>query len=99
MWYNPLVTWLLLPSHLPDPGYLGLVNVRITVARLCLCLVVAVEALRFAQNVALWVLVYRMRDPLYRECAHALVDTTAQDVARATADVLTVLLARIDAPD
>ncbi|AIO23601.1 shikimate kinase [Burkholderia cepacia] len=42
---------------------------------------------------------YRMRDPLYRECAHALVDTTAQDVACATADVLTVLLARIDAPD
>lgn len=30
---------------------------------------------------------YRMRDPLYRECAHALVDTTAYGVARATADV------------
>ncbi|BBA42197.1 MULTISPECIES: shikimate kinase [Burkholderia] len=42
---------------------------------------------------------YRLRDPLYRECAHALVDTTSQDVARATADVLTVLLARINAPD
>ncbi|WP_230957120.1 shikimate kinase [Burkholderia cepacia] len=42
---------------------------------------------------------YRMRDPLYRECAHAFVDTTAQDVARATADVLTVLLARLDAPE
>ncbi|MCA8304042.1 shikimate kinase [Burkholderia seminalis] len=42
---------------------------------------------------------YRMRDPLYRECAHALVDTTAHGVARATADVLTVLLARLNAPD
>ncbi|WP_423379016.1 hypothetical protein [Burkholderia sp. LMG 32019] len=40
-----------------------------------------------------------MHDPLYRECAHALVDTTAQDVARATTDVLTALLAWIDAAD
>ncbi|WP_423370971.1 hypothetical protein [Burkholderia sp. LMG 32019] len=42
---------------------------------------------------------YRMHDPLYRECAHVLVDTTAQDVARATTNVLTVLLAWIDAAD
>ena len=34
---------------------------------------------------------YRMRDSLYRECAHATVDTTAHDIARATANVLTVL--------
>jgi len=33
----------------------------------------------------------RTRDPLYRECAHAIVDTTAHDIARATANVLTVL--------
>ncbi|CAB3771164.1 hypothetical protein B7G54_10765 [Burkholderia puraquae] len=42
---------------------------------------------------------YRMRDPLYRECAHALVDTTSQGVARTTADVLTVLRARINVAD
>ncbi|MCA8021623.1 shikimate kinase [Burkholderia metallica] len=42
---------------------------------------------------------YRLRDPLYRECAHALVDTTAQGIARTTADVLAVLLARVSAPD
>ncbi|NHV31110.1 hypothetical protein [Burkholderia sp. D-99] len=42
---------------------------------------------------------YRMHDPLYREYAHALVDTAAQDVARATTDVLTALLAWIDAAD
>ncbi|KEZ05833.1 hypothetical protein GQ57_10475 [Burkholderia sp. MSh2] len=41
---------------------------------------------------------YRMRDPLYRECAHAFVDTTAHGVARVTADVLTVLHARMNAP-
>ncbi|MBP0713568.1 shikimate kinase [Burkholderia sola] len=41
---------------------------------------------------------YRMRDPLYRGCAHALVDTTAHDVSRATAEVLTVLFARMSAP-
>ncbi|AOI78670.1 MULTISPECIES: shikimate kinase [unclassified Burkholderia] len=42
---------------------------------------------------------YRMRDPLYRECAHALVDTAAHDVARATAEVLTLLFARMKAPE
>ncbi|WP_175955268.1 shikimate kinase [Burkholderia sp. BCC0405] len=42
---------------------------------------------------------YRLRDPLYRECAHAFVDTTSKGVARATADVLTLLLARVSAPD
>jgi len=40
---------------------------------------------------------YRMRDPLYRECAHALVDTTAHGVARATAEVLKLLFARMSA--
>lgn len=58
------VTWLLLPSHLPGPGVVGLAGARLTLSRLCLCLVLLVELLRFAQNVALWVLVYRMRDPL-----------------------------------
>ncbi|MFH5253272.1 shikimate kinase [Burkholderia semiarida] len=41
---------------------------------------------------------YRTRDPLYRECAHALVDTTAHDVAHTTAEVLTLLFARKSAP-
>ncbi|AZQ51176.1 shikimate kinase [Burkholderia cenocepacia] len=41
---------------------------------------------------------YRTRDPLYRECAHAWVDTSAYDVARATAEVLTLLFARMNAP-
>ncbi|MEN8517324.1 shikimate kinase [Burkholderia sp. RS02] len=41
---------------------------------------------------------YRMRDPLYRECAHAFVDTTAQGVARATAEMSSVLQARMRAP-
>ncbi len=59
-----LVTWLLLPGHLPGAGLVGLVSPEVALGRLCLCLVVAVEALRFGQNVALWVLVFRMRDPL-----------------------------------
>ncbi|WP_175819801.1 hypothetical protein [Burkholderia sp. BCC0419] len=42
---------------------------------------------------------YRMRDPLQRECTHALVDATAHGVAPATADVLAVLLAWMNAPD
>jgi len=42
---------------------------------------------------------YRMRDPSCRECTPELVDMTAHGVAPATADVVTVLLAWMNALD
>jgi cellulose synthase (UDP-forming) len=59
-----LVTWLLQPGHIPAPGQVGLVGPAVALGRLSLCVVVAIELLRFCQNIVLWVLVYRMRDPL-----------------------------------
>ncbi|MFC4948928.1 glycosyltransferase family 2 protein [Pseudonocardia sp. GCM10023141] len=56
--------WLLLPSHLPDPGYVRIENWRVLAARVCFCLVVIVEAIKVCQNVAIWLLVYRAMDPV-----------------------------------
>lgn len=59
-----LLSWLLLPEHLPEAGYVGFVDWRVTAARMCFCLVIVVEAIKLCQNLAVWTLVYRAKDPV-----------------------------------
>lgn len=59
-----LLAWLLLPQHLPEAGYVGFVDWRVTAARVCFCLVIVVEAIKLCQNLAVWTLVYRAKDPV-----------------------------------
>jgi cellulose synthase (UDP-forming) len=59
-----LMGWLLLPTHVPEPGYVGLVNWQVTAARLCFCLMIGVEAIKVCQNLAVWLLAYHVKNPV-----------------------------------
>ena len=58
------VGWLLLPEHVPGPGVSGMGTWQLTVARLCFCAVIAVEAVRLIQNLAVWVYAFKAKDPI-----------------------------------
>ncbi|NUR51551.1 MAG: glycosyltransferase [Hamadaea sp.] len=58
-----LITWLIQPQHLP--GYTGgLPEPALWVARVGFVLVIAVELVRLAQNVAVWVYAFHAKDPV-----------------------------------
>jgi cellulose synthase (UDP-forming) len=59
-----LIGWLLLPDHVPGSGLLGLGDWRTMLARVGFCVVVAVELIRLAQNVAVWVFAFNAKDPI-----------------------------------
>ncbi|MEV4629424.1 glycosyltransferase family 2 protein [Micromonospora sp. NPDC049523] len=58
------VGWLLLPGHVPGAGASGLGAWQTTLARIGFCVVVAVELIRIAQNVSVWVFAYNAKDPV-----------------------------------
>jgi cellulose synthase (UDP-forming) len=58
------IGWLLLPQHVPGSGVLGVGNWQLVVARLGFCVVVGVELIRLAQNVAVWVFAFNAKDPI-----------------------------------
>jgi cellulose synthase (UDP-forming) len=57
------IGWLLLPEHIP--GWMGnLHGYPLVLARAGFCLVILVELIRFAQNVAVWVFAINAKDPV-----------------------------------
>jgi cellulose synthase (UDP-forming) len=57
------IGWLLLPQHIP--GFTGhLAGWQLLVARIGFGLVILVELIRFAQNVAVWVFAMNAKDPV-----------------------------------
>jgi cellulose synthase (UDP-forming) len=57
------IGWLLLPQHVPGfTGNLG--GWQLALARFGFCLVILVELIRFAQNVAVWVFATNAKDPV-----------------------------------
>lgn len=58
------VGWLLLPEHVPGPQVVGFGTWQLTVARIGFCVVVFVELIRLAQNVAVWVFAINAKDPV-----------------------------------
>ncbi|GAA0596324.1 glycosyltransferase family 2 protein [Streptomyces crystallinus] len=58
------IAWLLLPEHVPGPGVTGLGGWGLCLARIGFCLVIAVEAIKVVQAVAIWVFAFRARDPI-----------------------------------
>jgi hypothetical protein len=58
------IGWLMLPGHVPGSGVIGLGNWQTMIARLGFCVVVAVELIRLAQNVAVWMFAFNAKDPI-----------------------------------
>jgi cellulose synthase/poly-beta-1,6-N-acetylglucosamine synthase-like glycosyltransferase len=58
------IGWLLLPAHVPGPGVVGFGGWRLGVARSAFCVVIIVETTRLAQNFAVWVFAFAMKDPV-----------------------------------
>ncbi|WP_329100506.1 glycosyltransferase [Micromonospora sp. NBC_01699] len=58
------VGWLLLPAHVPGAGVFGPGNWQTMLARIGFCVVVAVELIRVAQNVSVWVFALNAKDPV-----------------------------------
>jgi cellulose synthase (UDP-forming) len=58
------IGWLLLPSHIPGQGVVGLDGWRISAARISFCVVVAVEVVRLVQNFAVWIFAFNAKDPV-----------------------------------
>ncbi|RKR86301.1 cellulose synthase/poly-beta-1,6-N-acetylglucosamine synthase-like glycosyltransferase [Micromonospora pisi] len=58
------VAWLLLPGHVPGAGVIGISGWQLTLARIGFCVVVAIELIRIAQNVAVWVFAFNAKDPV-----------------------------------
>ena len=58
------IGWLLLPQHVPGSGVSGIGNWPTIAARLGFCVVVALELIRLAQNVAIWVFAFNAKDPI-----------------------------------
>ncbi len=56
--------WLLLPNHVPGRGVLGFGEWELTVSRVSLCLVIALELIRLTQNVAVWIFALKAKDPV-----------------------------------
>lgn len=58
------IGWLLLPQHVPGLGGTTLGGWQTVAARLGFCAVVAVELIRLAQNVVVWMFAFHARDPV-----------------------------------
>jgi cellulose synthase/poly-beta-1,6-N-acetylglucosamine synthase-like glycosyltransferase len=58
------IAWLLLPSHVPGAGVVGLGGWKLAAARTSFCVVIAVETTRLVQNFAVWVFAWAMKDPV-----------------------------------
>lgn len=66
------IGWLLLPEHVPEPGYVGFVEWDVAAARICFCLMIGVEVIKLSQQLALWLLAYHIKDPVPLEARAGL---------------------------
>jgi cellulose synthase/poly-beta-1,6-N-acetylglucosamine synthase-like glycosyltransferase len=58
------IGWLLLPTHVPGPGLVGLGDWQLILARVSFCLIVLVETIRLVQVAVIGLLAWNAKDPV-----------------------------------